>query len=157
MNTCPNPTLTNTEKCMHINICTHIYIYLRVFKDKSSEARRRQFIAEGFLEWDLGEWSNYVGLPQALQLDFHIYEMENLVGSYQIAFSFYIATYTEGPLGKSNKGRAALAPGWVWLHQGAVPGAEGNHLQFSNPGSGWPLPPGLLRVSAGRKLFPSHG
>lgn len=55
MNTCPNPILINTGKRMHINICTHVYNYLKGFEDLSPEARGKQLGAEGCLEWDLGE------------------------------------------------------------------------------------------------------
>ena len=59
------------------------------------------------------------------------------------------------PFGKPGKARARLASGWAKLQQDAVPGAEGKALAMPKPKVGWPQPPGLPMVSAGRRSFPS--
>lgn len=63
-----------------------------------------------------GTWERAVLMrtrPGHTPLHLNICEWRSLMGSYNIAFSFNIATDTEGPFEKADKARAGLAPGWA--------------------------------------------
>lgn len=55
---------------MHINVCTLVQSYLKGFKDVPSGARGKLLRVERSLNWDLGEGSVCLDLPQTLPAGF---------------------------------------------------------------------------------------